>query len=72
LPMANYQPYLIAGGTVFLAPNERVEGGGPLEYKPSDHPNEPVPTHNVVLVPHPRSFLEWLSDAGGKRPRKGD
>lgn len=62
LPMADFLsgPHLQAGTTKFWAPSEVIRDGGSLTYKPSANPDEPVPTHTVLLVPQRRSLIHRL------------
>jgi hypothetical protein len=64
LPMADFLggPYLRAGTTPFWVPVDTVRDGGLLTYKPTAHPEEPIPTYSVRLIPRRRSFFQILFD----------
>jgi hypothetical protein len=76
LPMADFLggPSLRAGSTPFWAEADTVRDGGPLTYKPTANPEEPIPTYSVRLVPRRQSLINRLlghpdeGHAGGTAP----
>jgi hypothetical protein len=73
LPMADFLsgPYLQAGTTNYWAPSEFIRDGGSLTYKPSAHPDEPVPIHTVQLIPRSRSLAQRLLGCKDATPTEG-
>jgi hypothetical protein len=76
LPMADFRggPDLAAGSTKYWAEADTVRHGGPLTYKPTANPEEPIPTYSVRLVPRRQTLLDRLlgyrdeRHAGGTPP----
>jgi len=71
LPMADFRdgPFIRAGSTEFWGVEAKtVREGGPLTYKPTANPEEPIPTYSVRLVPRRQSLISRLlghRDEGG-------
>jgi hypothetical protein len=76
LPMADFRcgPDLRAGTTMYGVESDTVREGGPLTYKPTANPEEPIPTYSVRLVPRRQSLVNRLlghrdeGHAGGTSP----
>lgn len=54
LPMSSSGPYITAGATRFYAEPVLLRTGGVVTYKPTAHPEEPIPTYSVRLLPNQR------------------
>jgi hypothetical protein len=65
LPIADFESgltMLSADGTRYDIAPDIVRAGGPLTYKSSAHPDEPVPTYSVRIVTREKSLRTLLLD----------